>query len=99
MEARNELKFILSNVNDLLKFGEAKHAGLIILNSGFIFAIISSYDNIEHIVYKPMILTGTIAFGVSIFLSIISQFPVTSNKFYDKKEIADPNLYFFNHLA
>lgn len=99
MEARNELKYILSSTNDLLKYGEAKHVNFVVLNSVLIVGIITSYSNIHHLVYPPMILTGTIAFGLSIFTSIVSQFPITSNVFYSRQEIENPNIYFFRHLA
>ncbi len=99
MEARNELKYILSHTYDLLKFAEAKHAGLIILNTCLTVGVISSYNIISNITYKPMLLIGVIALGLSVFVSIISQFPITSNKFYTKTEIENPNIYFFEHLA
>lgn len=99
MEAKAELKYIFANINDWLKFAEAKHAGLIILNSGLVFGILSSYVNIQSFIYKPTILIGVISFGISVFLSILSQFPVTQNVFYNKKEVKNPNLYFFGHLA
>ena len=99
MDAQNELKYIHSTINDLLKFGEAKHGGLVVLNSGFVIGLISSYRNIEHLVNKPMILLGCIFFGASIFFSIVSLFPNTTNIFHNKKEIENPNIYFFRDLA
>jgi hypothetical protein len=99
MEAKLELKYIFANINEWLKFAEAKHAGLIVLNAGFVVGILSSYANIQDFIYKPTIIIGIICFGISVFLSIISQFPVTQNIFYNKKEIQSPNLYFFGHLS
>jgi hypothetical protein len=99
MEAKSELKYLFSNINDWLKFAEAKHAGLIVLNAGLVIGILSSYTNIQQFIFKPTVLIGMICFGVSVFISIISQFPVTENIFYNKKDIASPNLYFFGHLA
>lgn len=99
MEAKNELKYIFGNINDWLKFAEAKHGGLLVLNAGLVIGILSSYSNIQSFVYKPTVLIGVICFGFSVFLSIISQFPVTQNIFYNKKEIKNPNLYFFGHLS
>jgi hypothetical protein len=99
MESKSELKYIFANINDWLKFAEAKHGGLIILNAGFVVGIVSSYSNIQHFVFKPTFLIGIICFGISVFFSIISQFPVTQNIFYNKKEIQNPNLYFFGHLS
>lgn len=99
MESKSELKFIFSNINDWLKFAEAKHAGLIVLNVGLVVGILSSYTNIQTFILKPAILFGIICFGISVFISIISQFPVTQNIFYNKKAIQNPNLYFFGHLS
>lgn len=99
MESKSELKYIFANINEWLKFAEAKHGGLIVLNAGLVVGILSSYTNIQNFIFKPTILIGTICFGISVFLSIISQFPVTQNIFYNKKVIANPNLYFFGHLS
>ncbi len=99
MEANQELKYIFANINEWLKFAEAKHGGLIVLNAGLIVGILSSYSNIQNCIFKPTLLLGIVCFGVSIFLSIISQFPVTQNLFYNKKSIQNPNLYFFGHLC
>ena len=99
MESKSELKYIFSNVNNWLKFAEAKHGGVVVLNAGLIVGILSSYRNIQIFIYKPTIAIGIVCFGLSIFLSIISQFPVTENIFYNKKSIQDPNLFFYGHLS
>lgn len=99
MEANTELKYIFSNVNEWLKFAEAKHGGLVVLNACLVVGILSSYTNIQNFIYKPTILIGIICFGISVFLSIISQFPVTQNIYYYQKTIQNPNLYFFGHLS
>ncbi len=99
MESKSELKYIFANINDWLKFAEAKHGGLIVLNAGLLIGIISSYPTIQNFIYKPSILIGIICFGMSLFISIISQFPVTKNIFYNIKSIQNPNLYFFGHLS
>lgn len=99
MEAKPELKYIFSNINKWLKFAEAKHGGLVVLNAGLVVGILSSYSNIQVFITKPAVLIGVICLGISVFLSIISQFPVTQNIFYNKKEIQNPNLYFFGHLS
>lgn len=99
MEANSELKYIFANINDWLKFAEAKHGGLIALNAGLVVGILSSYTNIQNFIYKPTILIAIICFGISVFLSIISQFPVTQNILFNKKTVQNPNLYFFGHLS
>lgn len=98
-EAKQELKYIFSNINEWLKFAEAKHGGLVVLNAGLVVGILSSYTSIQAFIFKPTVLIGVICFGISVFLSIISQFPITQNIFYNKKEIQNPNLYFFGHLS
>jgi hypothetical protein len=99
MEARNELKHIHSHIHDLQRLGEAKHAGLIVLNAGLIIGLLTCYSTIHNFVYKPIILVGSISFGISLFLSIVSQFPVTSKRFYNKRDISNPNIYFFGDLV
>lgn len=99
MEVKSELKYIFANINEWLKFAEAKHGGLIVLNAGLVVGILSSYSNIQNFTNKSTLLIGMICFGFSVFISIISQFPVTQNLFYNKKDIQNPNFYFFGHLS
>ena len=99
MESKAELKYIFGNINEWLKFAEAKHAGLIVLNAAIVVGILSSYTNIAHFLLKPAICAGVISFGISVFMSLLSQFPVTQNIFYNLKMINNPNLYFFGHLC
>jgi hypothetical protein len=99
MQAHSELKFIFHNVNEWLKFAEAKHAGLVVFNAAIIVGISSSYTTIRHFVYPSMILVGAICLGISIFISIISQFPVTGNFLSSNARSQNPNLYFFGDLA
>lgn len=99
MEAQTELKYIFANVNDWLKFAEAKHAGLVILNIGIAAGILSSYTNIQNAIFMPALLIGIAFLGVSVFLSIVSQFPDTENIVNSRKQIQNPNLYFFENLS
>ena len=99
MESKTELKYIFANINEWLKFAEAKHGGLVVLNVGLLVGILSSYDKIHTFLIKQAVLTGIICFGVSVFISIISQFPKTQNLFYNKKKVDNANLYFFGHLT
>lgn len=99
MESKNELKYIFANINEWLKFAEAKHGGLIVLNVALVVGILSSYPSISHCIFKPSILLGMVCFGISIFLSLLSQFPVTQNIFHNIKVINNPNLYFFGHIC
>ena len=99
MEANLEIKYIFTNVSDWLKYAETMHAGLIVLNSGLIIGIILGYNNFLPFIYTPTVLIGMICFTISFLISIISRFPVTPNIFYNKKNILNPNLYFFEDLS
>jgi len=99
MELNQELKFIFANIIDLQKFAESKHAGFIVLNAGLIVGILANYSSIQCSLFKLAILIGLVCFGLSIFLSVISQFPKTKNTYSRKKIIITPNLYFFGHLS
>lgn len=99
MEAKPELKYIFQNVSDWLKFAEAKHAGLIVFNAGTIIGLLSSYSSIHSFVSKVPVCISLACFGISILLSLFSQVPVTSNRFFNQKEIGNVNLYFFGHLC
>ena len=70
MESNSELKYIFSNINELLKFAEAKNGGLMVLNTALVIGILSSYIGIQNFIFKPIILIGIIFFGISVFLII-----------------------------
>jgi hypothetical protein len=95
---KNELKYILGIINDLQRFAEAKHAGLIVLNSAIIIGVLSSFSNI-HIYEKYSVIISLSLLGISIFGSLIAQFPVTSNVHNTSQSINGPNLYYFEHLS
>ncbi len=83
----DRLKDIFHNVNDWLKFAEAKHAGLIVLNSGL---VVETFNT----AYSSSLLTGrlitssalfTLIFvGLSSFFSFLSLFPVAMRKIENK---------------
>lgn len=95
---KGELKYILGNTNELQRFSEAKHAGLIVLNSGIIIGILSTYSNV-HIYDKYSVIVSVILLGISIFGSLIAQFPITSNILITSDRIVNPNIYYFGHLS
>lgn len=95
----DELKYIFGNINEWLKFSEAKHAGIIVLNSAIIIGVISSYSNFSGLEKIPTVISLSIL-GISIFLSLIAQFPVTSNFIIrNKAPKQNPNIYFFGDLS
>ncbi|MCR9154388.1 MAG: DUF5706 domain-containing protein [Bacteroidetes bacterium] len=95
----SELKYIFGNVNEWLKFSEAKHAGLIVLNSAIIIGVVSAYSNISVFEKAPAIISLSVL-GISIFLSLVAQFPITSN-FLIREDSSNqnPNIYFFGDLS
>ncbi len=93
---KDELKYIFGNVNEWLKFSEAKHAGLIVLNSAIIIGILSSTKMPFE---KWTTIISLSVFTISIVASLISQFPKTSNFLVRYENIQNPNIYFFGDLA
>lgn len=96
---KEDLKDIFQNVNEWLKFAEAKHAGLIVLNSGLVFGILTVYSSfMQHLHWSFVILSLTF-FGVSILCTLISLYPRTYKKIVLPKKIKNPNLYFNGSIA
>lgn len=96
---KNELKYIFENVNDWLKFSEAKHAGLIVLNTALIIGILSSFISLSKYVYKIPTLLLLTSLGISLAGSLFSQFPKTSNFLIRRETNLQPNIYFFGDLG
>ncbi len=96
---KTTIKEIFQNVNEWLKFAEAKHAGLIILNSGIIFGILTVYKDYKDYFHWLIIYSTISLLGFSMLLTLISFFPKMKNKVKDKDKPENPNLYFFGHLS
>jgi len=96
---KSDIKDIFQNINEWLKFAEAKHAGLIVLNSGIIFGVLSIYKDYKTYVDWHFILATLIVIGISIFLSLISFFPVTKNNIDKSSRVDNPNVFFFGTLS
>jgi hypothetical protein len=96
---KNEIKFIFQNIIEWLKFAEAKHAGLLFLNSGVMFGILSVLNNTNNLFPILIIYFSLFCFGLSMIFSIVSLYPVTHNKMNFRKKIESPNLYFTSHLS
>lgn len=75
---------IFSNVNDWLKFAEAKNAALIAFNSAAIAGIMQAYptDNPDLMVFKGIMIA---LFAISICVSIYTFLPVLSKTFNYQK--------------
>ncbi len=96
---KEDLKDIFENVNEWLKFGEAKHAGLIVLNSGLVFGILSVYSNFTKHLHWSFIILSLLFLGASIFFTLVSLFPRTYKKTFPAVKNKTPNLYFNGSIA
>lgn len=98
---KDNLKHIFANVNSWLAYEEAKHAGLIALNSGTIFGILGIYNLYTTKIPAVIVLISVVLFGLSLGTSFFSIFPHLKDKVKSKAvyKPAAPNLYFFKDLA
>ena len=96
---KEDRKDIFQNVNEWLKFAEAKHAGLIVLNSGLVFGILSVYSNFTKHLHASLIILSLIFLGASIFFTLVSLFPRTYKNTMPSKKNKTPNLYFNGSIA
>lgn len=95
----DRLKDIFDNVNEWLKFAEAKHAGLIVLNSGVVFGILSVYKDYQPTIPTWIVLTTFLFIGISLIYSFASLFPRTDRKIENGKKPKKTNLYFAGDLS
>ncbi|MBL7911170.1 MAG: hypothetical protein JNJ41_08970 [Bacteroidia bacterium] len=96
---KEDLKDIFQNVNEWLKFAEAKHAGLIVLNSGLVFGILTVYSAFAKHLHWSLIILSLLFLGGSVFMTLISLYPRSYKKVISSKKIKDPNLYFNGSIA
>jgi len=95
----NRLKDIFDNVNEWLKFAEAKHAGLIALNSGIFFGTLTLYKDYKDTIPGPLILFSFFFIIASFVTSFISLFPRDDREIEKKKRPKKANLFFSGDLA
>lgn len=91
----DKLKDIFTNVNEWLKFAEAKHAGLIVLNSGTVFGLLTIQSGMPGWV----LMLAVFFVGASLYTSFASMFPLTLKGIEDKKDFDQINVYFSGDLA
>ena len=78
LEHEEQLNSIFANVNEWLKFAEAKNFGLMTLNAGVIFGISQiSHEKTSLIINLCYYLIIPFA-SISLLVSIISVFPILS---------------------
>lgn len=97
------LQFIFSNVNDWLKFGEAKNGAIFTFDSALMVAMLSAYplDKLRPLSsYVHVCLTLALLFLVaSAFFSLLSFLPKLSIPVSSDETIrADDNILYFGHL-
>lgn len=93
----NRLKDIFHNVNEWLKFAEAKHAGFLVLNSGIIFGVLSVKKDFVFLP-SPVVFISLLLLGLSVLFSLISLFPRSGKPELKKDRPKDANLFFSGHL-
>ncbi len=82
----DKLKFIFANVNEWLKFAEAKNAALTVFNSAIVIGVIQSYNSICSTLQYYAILLGAMAF-ISVCFNIFSFMPTANLFFISEKEL------------
>jgi len=94
-----ELKDILSNVVDQLKFAETKLAALLTYNGVLLFGIsrvATSTNHLSELNYLIAFAILTILF--SFILLVLGFFPKTDNNSYLCGKPKNPNIVFFGHI-
>ncbi|MEW6468114.1 MAG: Pycsar system effector family protein [Bacteroidota bacterium] len=94
----DKLKDIFDNVNEWLRFAEAKHGALIVLNSGVIFGVLSVRKDYPMIP-EAVIMVSLACLGLSILFSFVSLFPRSRKRPVDKPRPKNANLFFNGHLC
>ena len=94
-----KLKDIFHNVNDWLKFAEAKHGGLIALNSGVFFGALTIYKDFRETIPVYVILFTFLFIVASIVTSFVSMFPRRERKGRKGKLPKKANFFFSGDLA
>jgi hypothetical protein len=98
-----ELKDIFANVNDLLRFAETKHGGVIAFNVAAVAVLCSlvfDKDKVApHSLQMCLFLGAAALFVLATLVSLRSFLPVLSNKVGSTKKPSSPlNVVFFGHI-
>ena len=98
---KDHLEYIFSNVNDWLKFAEAKSATLLAANGVMLFGILRLAKDQELGVFTNIgLFTGCICFSISLVFCLSSFVPSLTMPWVHKKydKTANDNLLFFGHI-
>ncbi len=96
---RERLNGIFHNVNEWLKFAEAKHGVLVVLNSGIAFGLLTIYKEYQDEINFKTLFIALTGISFSIVITLISLFPRSSSSKVKRKKNQKINLYFTGHLA
>ena len=98
---KTHLEFIFSNVNEWLKFAEAKAATLLAADGVVIFGLIGLLKDIKLGYFTShLIFISIISFSISLFICLSSFIPTISIPLIHKKwnRTSNDNLIFFGHI-
>lgn len=98
---KEHLEYIFSNVNDWLKFAEAKSATLLAANGVVLFGILRLVKDLEmNAVTMLSLFIGCICFSISLILCLSSFVPSLTMPWVHKKynKTVNDNLLFFGHI-
>lgn len=94
-----QLQYIFNNINDWLKFAEAKHSGLIALSSAILLATPAILKRPKKVLWRIIFILPAILFGVTIYISLSSFSPVLEKVSNPKEVIETENHYFFDEIS
>ncbi len=98
---KDHLEYVFSNVNDWLKFAEAKSATLLAANGVVLFGILRLVNDLQLKSYVSCVVgVGCIFFVISLLLCLSSFIPSLSFPWVHKKhnKTKQDNLLFFGHI-
>ena len=101
---KEKMIFIFNNVNEWLRFAEAKNGALLGFNSALLLAIVNilmTNTNKTNLYIYSYLLSGVFFIGISCITLILSFFPETlrSKNLQKEKNIVFNNYLYFGHLA
>lgn len=97
-----DVQYILSQVNDWLKFAEAKNGVLIAFDSGLLYVIFNLLieKKINDSVFEAYLSFSLFILVIAIILQLVSFIPRLSSKFSEPKKVDySPNLTFFGDIS
>jgi hypothetical protein len=98
----DRLRFLFANVNDWLKFGEAKNAALITFNAAMLFGSISLLDHAPSYISFTLVFIFFPLIFISALVSLLSFFPILSTEvigfLWMEKKATINNILYFGHI-